>query len=113
VTVVQIRYAGQPHEAEKAPWDGGFVWKTAPTGEPWIASAVQGDGCDLFWPCIDFPTGEPLLVDFTSPSPPRCRPRPAACFKGVTEKDGWRTFHWRQEAPTPTPSPWMSAPMRS
>ena len=61
--VVQVRYAGVPHEAENAPWDGGFVWSKAPTGEPWIATAVQGDGCDIFWPCIDYPTGEPKLVD--------------------------------------------------
>src|SRR5690606_13945022 len=34
-------YAGHPHEAKRAPWAGGFVWETAPTGEPWIGSAVQ------------------------------------------------------------------------
>ncbi|HWU14874.1 MAG TPA: M1 family metallopeptidase, partial [Caulobacter sp.] len=98
-TVVQIRYAGQPHEAEKAPWDGGFVWKTAPTGEPWIASAVQGDGCDLFWPCIDFPTGEPLLVDFYVTVPAPLSAPAGGVLVGVTEKDGWRTFHWRQKQP--------------
>jgi aminopeptidase N len=98
-TVVQIRYAGQPHEAEKAPWDGGFVWKTTPTGEPWIASAVQGDGCDLFWPCIDFPTGEPLLVDFYITVPAPLSAPAGGVLVGVEEKDGWRTFHWRQKQP--------------
>ena len=24
-----------------------------PTAQPWIATAVQGEGCDLFWPCFD------------------------------------------------------------
>ena len=28
-----------------------------------VATAVQGEGCDLFWPCIDHPQGEPLQVD--------------------------------------------------
>lgn len=98
-TVVQIRYAGRPHEAERAPWDGGFVWKTAPTGEPWIASAVQGDGCDLFWPCIDFPTGEPLLVDFRVTVPAPLSAPAGGVLVGVEEKDGWRTFHWRQKQP--------------
>ncbi|MBO9708454.1 MAG: M1 family metallopeptidase [Caulobacter sp.] len=97
--VVQIKYAGQPHEAERAPWDGGFVWKTAPTGEPWIASAVQGDGCDLFWPCIDFPTGEPLLVDFSITVPAPLSAPAGGVLVDVTEKDGWRTFHWRQKQP--------------
>jgi aminopeptidase N len=98
-TVVQIRYAGVPHEAKKAPWDGGFVWKTAPTGEPWIASAVQGDGCDLFWPCIDYPTGEPLLVDFYITVPAPLSAPAGGVLVGVEEKDGWRTFHWRQKQP--------------
>lgn len=98
-TVVRIRYAGVPHVAEKAPWDGGFVWKTAPTGEPWIATAVQGDGCDLFWPCIDFPTGEPLLVDFYVTVPAPLSAPAGGVLVGVEEKDGWRTFHWRQKQP--------------
>jgi aminopeptidase N len=98
-TVVRIRYAGVPHEAERAPWDGGFVWKTTPTGQPWIASAVQGDGCDLFWPCIDFPTGEPLLVDFSITVPAPLSAPAGGVLVGVEEKDGWRTFHWRQKQP--------------
>jgi aminopeptidase N len=98
-TVVRIRYAGVPHVAEKAPWDGGFVWKTAPTGEPWIATAVQGDGCDLFWPCIDFPSGEPELVDFHVTVPAPLSAPAGGVLVGVTEKDGWRTFHWRQKSP--------------
>jgi len=40
---VRIKYAGVPHPARNAPWDGGWVWRTAPSGEPWIATAVQGD----------------------------------------------------------------------
>jgi len=98
-TVVQIRYAGAPHEAERAPWDGGFVWKTTPTGEPWVASAVQGDGCDLFWPCIDFPTGEPELMDFYITVPAPLSAPAGGVLIGVEEKDGWRTFHWRQKTP--------------
>ena len=45
---VRVRYHGKPHVAKKAPWDGGFVWSTTPDGQPWVASAVQGEGCDLF-----------------------------------------------------------------
>ncbi|EIL96515.1 aminopeptidase N, partial [Rhodanobacter denitrificans] len=60
---VTIRYGGQPHVAKKAPWDGGFVWSHSADGQPWVASAVEGEGCDLFWPCIDQPQGEPDLVD--------------------------------------------------
>lgn len=48
-----IYYQGKPHVARRAPWDGGFVWAEAMTGRPWISTAVQGEGCDLFWPCFD------------------------------------------------------------
>lgn len=37
---LRVAYAGQPRVAPRAPWDGGFVWSTAPSGEPWIATAV-------------------------------------------------------------------------
>ncbi len=48
-----VQYQGYPHVAERAPWDGGFVWTKTPDGHDWIATAVQGNGCDLYWPCKD------------------------------------------------------------
>ncbi len=97
--VLRIRYAGKPHVATRAPWDGGFVWAKAPTGEPWVATAVQGEGCDLFWPCIDHPQGEPLQVDqhITVPAPLVAAGNGIAM--GMDEKDGWRTYHWRTKNP--------------
>ena len=97
--VLRIRYAGSPHQAKRAPWDGGFVWAQAPTGEPWIATAVQGEGCDLFWPCIDHPQGEPLEVvqHISVPSPLVAAGNGIA--EGMDERDGWRTYHWRAKNP--------------
>ena len=96
---LRIRYAGHPHVADKAPWDGGFVWATAPAGEPWIATAVQGEGCDLLWPCIDHPLGEPreVIQHVTVPSPLVAAGNGIA--EGMEEKDGWRTYHWRAKNP--------------
>ena len=96
---LRIRYAGQPHEAKKAPWDGGIVWAKAPTGEPWVATAVQGEGCDLLWPCIDHPMGKPLEVvqHVTVPSPLVAAGNGIA--EGMDEQDGWRTYHWRARMP--------------
>ena len=97
--VLRIRYAGSPHEARHAPWDGGIVWAKAPTGEPWIATAVEGEGCDLLWPCIDHPMGEPLRVDqhITVPAPLVAAGNGIA--RGMDEKDGWRTYHWSARSP--------------
>ena len=96
---MRIVYAGVPHVAERAPWDGGFVWATAPTGEPWIATAVQGEGCDLFWPCIDHPMGEPAVVTqhITVPDPLVAAGNGVAL--GMDQHDGWRTWHWRTQDP--------------
>jgi aminopeptidase N len=97
--VLRVVYDGYPHVAKRAPWDGGFVWATAPTGEPWFVSAIQGNGCDLFWPCIDHPMGEPLQVDqhITVPAPLVSAGNGIAM--GMDEKDGWRTYHWRTKNP--------------
>ncbi|WP_458388167.1 M1 family metallopeptidase [Sphingomonas sp. F9_3S_D5_B_2] len=48
-----ITYGGRPHVARHAPWDGGFVWAHTRDGRSWVATAVEGEGCDLFWPCFD------------------------------------------------------------
>lgn len=97
--IVRVVYSGKPHVATRAPWDGGFVWAKAPTGEPWVASAVQGEGCDLLWPCIDHPQGEPALVDehITVPAPLVAPGNGLAV--GMDERDGWRTYHWRARDP--------------
>lgn len=55
--VAKISYAGTPHEAVNAPWDDGIVWSSW-QGKPWVATTAQGYGCDLYWPCLDFPAGE-------------------------------------------------------
>lgn len=96
---LRIRYSGHPHVAKKAPWDGGFVWAKAPGGEPWVATAVQGEGCDLLWPCIDHPMGKPLEVveHVTVPDPLVAAGNGIA--EGMDEHDGWRTWHWRAKMP--------------
>ncbi len=64
----KISYAGRPHEAVNAPWDDGFVWSSH-DGKPWVATTAQGYGCDLFWPCLDFPAGEipSIRIAITAP----------------------------------------------
>jgi aminopeptidase N len=96
---VRIVYAGRPHVAKKAPWDGGFVWSKAPDGSPWIATAVEGEGCDLLWPCIDHPRGEPKLVDERITVPAPLVAPGNGVFVGMDERDGWRTWHWRARDP--------------
>ena len=97
---VRVVYHGKPHVAKHAPWDGGFVWATTPGGQPWVASAVEGEGCDLFWPCIDHPEGKAKVVEehFTVPSPLVAAGNGVAL--GMDEANGWRTWHWRAKNPS-------------
>jgi aminopeptidase N len=94
-----IAYGGQPHVARKAPWDGGFVWSHTDDGQPWIASAVEGEGCDLFWPCIDQPTGEPALVDTYVTVPKPLAAPGNGVLVGVKDNGATRTWHWRIKQP--------------
>lgn len=99
-TSLRIVYAGQPRVAPQAPWNGGFVWSTAPSGEPWIATAVQGEGCDLFWPCIDSPHGEPGRVDLHITVPSDLSAPSNGRFLGKQDHgDGWTTWNWTAKQP--------------
>lgn len=99
-TSLRIAYAGQPRVAPHAPWNGGFVWSTAPSGEPWIATAVQGEGCDLFWPCIDSPHGEPGRVDLHITVPSDLSAPSNGRFLGKQDHgDGWTTWNWTAKQP--------------
>jgi aminopeptidase N len=98
--IIRVTYHGEPHVAKRAPWDGGFVWARTPDGKPWVASAVEGEGCDLFWPCIDHPMGKPAVVDehITVPAPLVAAGNGVSL--GMTEANGWRTWHWRAKHPS-------------
>lgn len=90
---VRIAYAGAPRVAPNAPWDGGFVWATTGDGTPSIATAVQAEGCDLFWPCIDHPLAEPKRVNLHITVPPTLRahriegPPPRPCGRPTPATD--------------------------
>lgn len=56
---IAITWGGVPQKAKRAPWDGGFTWTTSKNGMPFIATANQGDGASVWWPCKDHPADEP------------------------------------------------------
>ncbi len=99
-TAVSMRYSGRPHVAENAPWKGGFVWASTESGEAWVATAVQGEGCDLWWPCKDHFSDKPERIDFHVTVPKGL----SVALNGVLQavegnEDGRRTFHWRLGVP--------------
>ena len=95
-----IAYAGRPHVAKKAPWDGGFVWSRTPAGAPWVATAVEGEGCDLFWPCFDNSMVEVGTVDLHITVPHGLVAPSNGRLVSVSQgSDGRPTYNWRTEHP--------------
>ena len=56
---ISVYYHGKPIVAERAPWDGGFVWTRDSLARPWIATAVEGTGASAWWPNKDNYSDEP------------------------------------------------------
>ena len=92
---VIVNYGGKPRVAPRPPWDGGFVWAETRSGEPWIATANQMQGADLWWPCKDQPDDEPEGMDIlvTVPEGLTCASNGRLVDTWSPEKK-WTTFHW-------------------
>ena len=96
----RIAYRGTPHVAVRAPWDDGVVWSKTPDGRTWFATTAEGYGCDLFWPCLDHPTGEPGAVTLHITVPKGLKAPSNGRLLGVdTLPDGRTTWHWRVKHP--------------
>jgi aminopeptidase N len=117
----RITYSGTPHVAVRAPWDDGVVWSAARRGETWFATTAQGYGCDLFWPCLDFPTAEPSVVTLHLTVPAGLKAPSNGKLLGVDRLPGRRTrWNWRVKNPNTYgialnvgPYQELSAPYRS
>jgi aminopeptidase N len=96
----RIAYGGTPHVAVNAPWDDGVVWAKTPDGMTWFATTAQGYGCDLFWPCLDFPTAEPAEVTLHITVPKGLKAPSNGVLLGVdTLSDGRTRWNWRVKRP--------------
>ena len=58
---IVIYFSGKPKEAEKAPWDGGWIWSYDKLNRPWMSVACQGLGASVWYPCKDHQSDEPDL----------------------------------------------------
>ena len=67
---VIVYYQGNPKEAIRAPWDGGFSWKKDKNGNHFVATSCQGLGASVWWPCKDhmYDEVESMRISVTVPS---------------------------------------------
>ena len=100
-TTIEISYAGSPRVAKRAPWDDGFVWSEW-KGKPWFGTTAQDTGCDLWWPCLDFPAGEPAAVDLHLTVPAGLSAPANGVLRGIDRlPDGRTTWHWHAGSTNP------------
>jgi aminopeptidase N len=92
---VELTYSGKPKVAANPPWDDGFVWKRARTGELWAGVACEEEGGDVWWPCKDHPSDEPdsVALSFTVPSNLVCVSN-GKLLGTADNGNGTRTYQW-------------------
>jgi aminopeptidase N len=56
---VKIYFSGNPHEAIRAPWDGGWTFTKDEKGRPWMTVTCQGIGASIWYPNKDHQSDEP------------------------------------------------------
>jgi aminopeptidase N len=97
---VRVSYSGAPRVAPQAPWDGGFVWARTPSGAPWIATAVQGHGPDVWWPSKDHVSDKPDSMSIRIRVPdPLVVASNGRLRRVETHSDGSRTYDWFVSTP--------------
>jgi len=97
---VRVAYEGAPRVAPRAPWDGGFVWAETEAGEPWIATANQGQGPDLWWPVKDQVSDKPDSMTIRVRVPEPLVVATNGRLRGVeSHDDGTRTYAWFVSTP--------------
>src|SRR4030095_10638134 len=97
---IQIAYSGTPRVAPNAPWVGGFVWATTPSGADWISVALQNDGADLLFPCKDHPSDKPAMAAMHITVPDPLIATGPGKFEGAKKNsNGTSTYNWRMTNP--------------
>lgn len=95
-----VFYEGQPTEAKRAPWDGGFDWKKDSNGKPWVATACQGMGASVWWPNKDHQSDEvdSMMISIAVPNEVM-NVSNGRLVKVEKMKDGFTKYHWKVDNP--------------
>ncbi len=69
IKTLEVFYEGNPKEAVRAPWDGGFSWKKDSNGNDFVATSCQGLGASVWWPNKDhmYDEVDSILISIDTP----------------------------------------------
>ncbi|WP_439504828.1 M1 family metallopeptidase [Sediminibacterium sp.] len=91
-----IAYGGNPPEAVRPPWLGGFTWSKDRSGNDWVSINIQKEGGRMYFPCKDHPSDEPnegVEMNITIPAGLSVA-GPGLLQKTVTKKNK-STYSWK------------------
>ncbi|HBU77544.1 MAG TPA: peptidase M1 [Muricauda sp.] len=91
---VKITYSGQPREAVRAPWDGGFSWKQDKNGNPFVATSCQGLGASVWWPNKDHMYDEVDSMRISVTVPKELMDVSNGQLESVEEIGEFKTYNW-------------------
>jgi len=99
---ITIKYSGVPKEATNPPWEGGMVWKKDEEGKHFIATACQGLGASVWWPCKDHGSDEPdagMGIRVTVPEDLKAVANGRLKEETHSVENKTRTFQWEVKNP--------------
>jgi aminopeptidase N len=92
---VELYYGGRPRVSTRPPWVGGITWAKDKNGLPFIASACQGDGASLWWPCKDHMFDEPDSMLISVNVPEKLMDVSNGRLRSVVvQKNKTKTYNW-------------------
>ncbi|MCG1036008.1 M1 family metallopeptidase [Polaribacter sargassicola] len=96
---IVVFYEGNPKEARRAPWDGGFSWKKDKNGNHFVATSCQGLGASVWWPNKDhmYDEVESMRISVTVPS--NLMDVSNGRLESVKDNGATKTYNWFVDNP--------------
>ena len=91
---IVIHYSGNPKEAVRAPWDGGFSWAKDNNGKHFIATSCQGLGASVWWPNKDHMYDEVDSMLISVKVPKGLMNVSNGRLRKIAEETETKTYHW-------------------
>ena len=92
---VLVYFDGAPKKSKKPPWDGGVVWTKDAAGKTYVATACQGIGASIWWPCKDHYYDEPDSMSITARVPSDLMNISNGRLRNIEEHDDkTKSFTW-------------------
>jgi aminopeptidase N len=94
-----VYYKGNPKEAIRAPWDGGFSWKKDKNGNHFVATSCQGLGASVWWPCKDHMYDEVESMRISVTVPNHLMDVSNGRLESIEDHGATKTYNWFVDNP--------------